>query len=237
MVFGTFHMRYTPDLFRYQMDGTLTEQNKQDIKKVVDCLKEFQPTKIALEVEKKHHNTLNHDFQQYRNGKFSLEVNEIHQFGFRCADELNHHQVYAVDWMESLGNIGIGQAINWAKTEQPEMYELITEHYQPQINTYSATTNIVELIMACNMEVRSTLDHEMNMAVARIGKEENYVGIDWLRWWYQRNLILYANLAEITAAGDRTLLIIGAGHIHLLTRFLQESGQFDVIPALDYLTF
>ncbi|WP_330999303.1 DUF5694 domain-containing protein [Rossellomorea arthrocnemi] len=41
---------------------------------------------------------------------------------------------------------------------------------------------------------------------------------DGVRWWYQRNGIIYWTLSEIsTLPDDRTLLIIGAELVHLVT--------------------
>ena len=74
------------------------------------------------------------------------------------------------------------------------------------------------------------------MLIAQIGKGTDYIGIDWLRWWYQRNLIIYSNLAKITnSPDDRTLLIIGGAHIHPVSQFIKESGMMDVVPAMAYL--
>ncbi|WP_061809145.1 DUF5694 domain-containing protein [Rossellomorea vietnamensis] len=237
MVLGTFHMRYTPDLQRVELDDVLMNDRQEEIKQVVNSLKEFQPTKIALEVEKEKDESLNEEYQKYLNDHLSLEVDEIHQFGFRTASELGHERLYAIDWMESVGNMGLGQVMEWAKEEQLEMYEYINETYRPKLHLNVDPPDIYEMVKKCNTELRIMLDHEMYMAVARIGKETNYVGIDWVRWWYQRNLIIYSNLAEITSSpDDRTLLIIGAGHVHLVTQFLEESGLVDVVSPNGYMS-
>ncbi|WGG46266.1 DUF5694 domain-containing protein [Rossellomorea sp. DA94] len=236
MVLGTFHMRYTPDLQRVELDDVLMNDRQKEIREVVNSLKEFKPTKIALEVEKEKDESLNEEYQKYLNDHLSLEVDEIHQFGFRTASELGHERLYAIDWMESVGNMGLGQVMEWAKEEQPEMYEYINETYRPKLHLNIDPPDIYEMVKKFNSESRIKLDHEMYMAIARIGKETNYVGIDWVRWWYQRNLIIYSNLAEITSSpDDRTLLIIGAGHVHLVTQFLEESGLVDVVSPSDYM--
>lgn len=75
----------------------------------------------------------------------------------------------------------------------------------------------------------------MYMHIARIGRGSDYVGIDWMRWWYQRNLILFANLADISSSNDRVLLIIGAAHVHLVAQFLKESGLFEIVSVGEFL--
>ena len=236
MVLGTFHMRYTPDLQRVELDDVLLNDRQNEIREVVDRLKEFNPTKIALEVEKDKGDSLNEEYHKYLNGDLTLEVDEIHQFGFRTASELRHNRLFPVDWMESVGNRGLGQVMEWAKEEQPDMYEYINDTYRSKLHLNVDPPNIYEMVKTCNSDSRIKLDHEMYLAIARIGKETNYVGIDWVRWWYQRNLIIYSNLAGITSSpDDRTLLIIGAAHVHLVTQFLEESGLVDVVSPNNYL--
>ncbi|EDL65735.1 DUF5694 domain-containing protein [Bacillus sp. SG-1] len=236
MVLGTFHMRYTPDIHKVEFDDLLTDRRQNEIREVVHKIKKFNPTKLAFEVVKENEEDLNKEYRQFLNNGLKLKIDEIHQYGFRLASELGHKKVYAVDWMETVGNRGIGQVFEWAKTEQPDLYKYIEETYRPGREFNLAEKSIVDLMKEMNEESSVKKDHEKYMAVARIGSEEDYVGIDWLRWWYQRNLIIYSNLAKITSSpSERTLLIIGAAHIHLVSQFLKESGMFDVEPAIAYL--
>lgn len=79
-------------------------------------------------------------------------------------------------------------------------------------------------------------NHEVYMHVARIGGWDNYIGLDWLRWWYQRNLIIYANLTKlIDTNNDRIFLIIGCDHVYTVKQFLKESGLFEVEDANTYI--
>jgi len=72
--------------------------------------------------------------------------------------------------------------------------------------------------------------------MARIGINDGYKGMGWLIWWYQRNLIILAHLSQmIEDSNDRIFLLIGAGHVGILTNFLNESGLFEVVDPLDYL--
>jgi hypothetical protein len=236
MILGTFHMRYTPDIYRVNVEDLLSEDRQKEIKQVVKQIKEFKPTKLAFEVVKEKEEGLNKDYKMYLQGDVDLTMDEVHQYGFRIASELGHEKIYAVDWMESVGNRGIGQVFDWAKNEQPELYKHINKRYRTDRDFNLSNISIGELMKKLNKEENIIKDHEMYMAIARIGDEEQYVGIDWLRWWYQRNLIIYSNLARISnSPSDRTLLIIGAAHVHLVSQFLKESGEFNVVPAITYL--
>ncbi|WP_079707781.1 DUF5694 domain-containing protein [Paraliobacillus ryukyuensis] len=235
MILGTFHMRSTPDLHRASLDNLLSPERQQEIQEVVDGIKQFKPTKIALEVTKDQDHTLNEAYQSYRNGQLDLEVDETHQFGFQAAVALNHTKVYAVDWMENVGNKGIGEVVEWAKTEQPDLFQWLDQTYISPLHLELNEGSVKTLIRKLNDVSFIKKNHEMYMHLARIGKGTNYVGIDWVRWWYQRNLIMYANLTKITGTTDRTVLVVGSAHVYLIRQFLQKSGLFDVVSTSDYI--
>ncbi len=236
MVLGTFHMRYTPDLYRINVADLLNDNRQQEIRDVIEKIKAFKPTMLAFEVIKGEQEELNKEYKKYLNNEIKLKVDEVHQYGFRIASELKHSQVYAIDWMESIGNMGIGQVFEWAKANQPELYDYIDKKYRSDRDFNLTDKSIVDLMRESNSETNIRKGHEMNMAIARIASEEDYVGIDWLRWWYQRNLIIYSNLAEISnSSSDRIILIIGHAHVYLISQFLRESGMFDVESAMSYL--
>jgi Family of unknown function (DUF5694) len=168
MILGTFHMRYTPDLHRMEFDDLLLSQRQKEILDVVEKVKQFEPTKIAFEVIKSEDEQLNKDFKLYLNGDFELQVDEIHQIGFRIAAELNHERIYAIDWMETVGNRGIGQVYDWAKKEQPHLYEYIDEKYRSKNKGHIGDRSIYEVIKEHNQEKNIIDQHEMYMAIARI---------------------------------------------------------------------
>ena len=124
--------------------------------------------------------------------------------------------------------------MNWAEKEQTEFFQLI-DTYRSKLILPLDEKRIDELIRSLNEEKYIKKQHEMYMHIARIGRGSDYVGIDWMRWWYQRNLILFANLAEISSSNDRVLLIIGAAHVHLVAQFLKESGLFEIVSVSEFL--
>ncbi|WHT49978.1 DUF5694 domain-containing protein [Sporosarcina thermotolerans] len=78
--------------------------------------------------------------------------------------------------------------------------------------------------------------HRMNLNIARIKEANSYVGIDWLVWWYERNLIMFSNLMDLASSGDeRILFIVGSGHVEIVGNFLRESGEVVLEPVHPYL--
>lgn len=228
----------TTDLFRTEMDNLLSHQRQQEIIEVVERLKAFKPTKLAVEVEKKKDEELNEKYKQYLAGEYTLEVNEVDQLGFRIAAGLRHEQVYGIDWMErGAGKRGAGDVYEWAKTNQPELFESIYGwlHHDKE-HSKSRYTSILDMYRNCNDPAGIKQHHFTNINMARIKTAEEYVGMDWLIWWYQRNLIMFANLSDlVTSSEDRILFIVGGGHVEIISNFLKESELFELEPAQKYL--
>lgn len=237
LILGTFHMGPSGDMIQRSMDDLLTSKRQQEIREVVERIKQFNPTNLAVEVPTKNDSNLNKEFTRYVNEDFELEVNGVHQIGFRIAAELKHEKIYAIDWMEKgAGTRGVGEVYEWAKVNQPELFTSIFGWLDTENTNQSVGPTILDLYRNCNDPKRFKQDHRMYINMARIGDIDNYVGMDWLIWWYQRNLILFSNIARLaTSPDDRILLIIGGGHVQILYQFLEESELFELEMAEKYL--
>ncbi len=236
MILGTFHMGTTADMIEVEKDSMLSPQRQKEIVEVVNRLKDFKPTKIALEAEKKRNGTLNEEFTRYLKGDYQLQENEIDQIGYRLAKEMGHQEVYAVDWMEQ-GALQreISEVTEWAKEHQPKLYEELFEPlYQLEFTTAGKSIN--DLLLYYNQPDVVDQLHRSYVNMARIKDTEQYVGMDWLIWWYQRNLILFSNLSDLaTAPDERILFIVGGSHVSILKNFVKESGLFATVSVQSYL--
>ena len=241
VVVGTYHMGPTGDFVKNVNGEDILHPNKQkEINELIDRLKTFKPTKVAVEIEKKENDALNTDYQGYLNSSFTLSINEVHQIAFRLAKAMNHKEIFAIDWMENIGQRHFGDVMEWAEIQQPDIHRLLMEDYlplvQPNFFTTNEDTSILDKFKELNDPKYVKVTHEFYMHVARLADGGNYVGIDWLRWWYQRNLITYSNLTKLVEdKNDRIFLLIGSSHVYLVNQFLRESNMFDVENANDYL--
>ena len=236
LVVGSHHMNPTTDMVE-QNGNELLPHREHEIKKVLERLKVYQPTKIAVEVEVKKQDQLNREYQDYVNNNFTLPINEVYQIGFRLAKEMGHKMIYPIDWMEVLPEQrSYGMVMEWAEEHQPDMYRFLVEEVIPRNNFNPEELSILEMYKKFNDPKQIKLNHEVYMHFARIGEGENYVAMDWLRWWYQRNLIIYSNLTKlIEHEKERIFLVIGFDHLHTVNQFLEESNIFEVEYANSYL--
>ncbi|WP_077613909.1 DUF5694 domain-containing protein [Caenibacillus caldisaponilyticus] len=242
LVLGTYHMsRGKRDV--HQLDaGNIQEAKKQrEIREVVDRLTAFRPTKVAVEYDRMRADLLQQKYKRFLDGHSELENDEIEQLGFRIAKEMGHSSIYAVDWNRPVGGVPLGYVYDFAKEEQPDVFEEMTvegksanEKYQQLLNSCT----LREFLLYKNSQSEARKDHQQYIKyVARVATDDYYVGIDWLaNYWYRRNLIIYANTTRlIETPRERILVIYGAGHKYLLDRFFLESGLFHVEKVEDYL--
>src|SRR5699024_6486413 len=101
LLLGTYHMEKNGlDMYNVKADDVLSSKRQQEIHEVVERLKLFNPTKVAVEVLTDKDESLNKDYKSYLSGDFKLTSNEVHQLGFRTAAELGLDRIYPVDWNE-----------------------------------------------------------------------------------------------------------------------------------------
>ncbi|PPA68418.1 DUF5694 domain-containing protein [Jeotgalibacillus proteolyticus] len=236
-VLGTDHFsaEVNGDLFSTDKETILSKNRQKEMIDVVNHLKAFNPTKVALEVEKKNEKALNANYTSYRNGDFTLTINEVHQIGFRLAKECELNKVSAVDWNET--EDGIPNLGDWSDTEEFKSSTTIWEEMLPEYNAYLQNHSLKEYLLLLNDTQTRLKGQETYMKLALVGSEANPAGAIWnAKYWYFRNLLIYKNVVSlIDSAEERIFVLYGSGHLHLLLQFLNESNLFNMEAAHDYL--
>lgn len=233
MILGTFHMASSGDLLNSKVDELTSDKRQKEIIELVDKIKRFNPTKVAVEYEYKNADKLNTNYISYVNGETQLKMWETHQIAFRLAKSLEHEKIYPVDWMEKGAAIfPISEVYEYTKKEQPQFLTL----FGNGDSEFGKDDTISDIFRIYNDKEYIRKTHESYVNMARIGLDDEYKGMGWLIWWYQRNLIIFARLAQlIEDSNERMFLLIGSGHVGILSNFLEESGLFEVVDAIDYL--
>ena len=226
LVLGTFHMSEYEELHSHKRQEEMDELINQVVK--------FKPTKIAVEMVADMNDSLNIKYKQYRFGNYNLEMNEIYQVGFRIATRFAHEQLYAVDWMGK-ADLSYVEMEKWLKENQPELYKEIFEGlYFPE---FTSNKSVLDYYRELNEPSWLNHLHKVYLNMSRIGDFDNYIGMQWLSWWYKRNLIIYSNLTRLVSSeDDRILLIVGSSHSSIITKFLEESEAFKIEDPMDYLS-
>src|SRR5712691_3875281 len=83
LVLGTYHMANPGhDIHNMQADDVLSPKRQQEITQLIELLKKFHPTKIAIESDVGSQRVAQ-QYSDYLAGKYSLSRNEIDQIGYR----------------------------------------------------------------------------------------------------------------------------------------------------------
>lgn len=226
LVLGTFHM--------FEQEGLDSERRQTEIEELVSKLASYNPTKIAIEMVPEESEYCNEKYKRYKLGTYKLEMNEIYQVGFRLGLMMGHEQIYPTDWMGK-SDMSYEEVERWAKENQPELLNEIFEGFvYPEL---SEDKSIIDYYKALNDPILISRLHKIYINIARIGDINNNVGMNWLSWWYKRNLIMFANLTRlIDSEEERVLFIVGSSHSSIVTKFLEESEICEVVQPLSYLS-
>jgi hypothetical protein len=214
LVLGTYHMANPGrDIFNTQADDVLAPKRQAEIAQLLEVLKKFQPTKIAVEADP--WGPRKGQYADYLAGKYTLTRNEIDQIGYRLAKELDHKTVNLVD---ADGEFPYPRLVNYAKAsgrsqELDAMMAGIGERVKAQ-SAYLASHTILEALLYLNADDYVAEDVGFYYRQARFGEPGDWAGADLLSEWFKRNIRIYSNVMRLVdSPNERVLVIYGSGHL------------------------
>ena len=215
LILGTYHMANPGhDIYNMQADDVLSAKRQQEIGQLMEVLKKFRPTKIAIEADVGN-KRVEQQYSDYIAGKYTLSRNEIDQIGYRLARELGHRAVYGVD---EEGDFPIQRVINYAKAnDRKEKLDAIMAGWGTMVNEqgkFLQSHTVLEVLEYMNADARVAKDVGLYFAMEPYADPGDYAGPDLLAAWYQRNIRIYSNIVKLVESpSDRILVIYGAGHL------------------------
>jgi hypothetical protein len=215
LVLGTYHMANPGhDIHNTKVDDVLAPKRQQEIAQLIEVLKKFNPTKIAVEADVTGKRTTQ-QYADYLAGTYTLSPNEIDQIGFRLAKALGHRTVYPVDVD---GDFPYYRVLNYAKAnglkERFDSLEASTGKRVKAQGDYLAGHTVLETLEYMNADSMVAKDVATHYAYVRYGEPFEYAGSDLLASWFQRNIRIYRNIvALVSSPSDRILVVYGNGHL------------------------
>ncbi len=236
MILGVFHFHNpNADYAKFAGIDVLTAERQREIQKATEQLEGFGPTKIAVERPVAEAESLNADYQRYREGAFPLTRNEVHQLGFRLANRLGHEAVYPVDFRKGMR---MDSLMAYARAHEPEMasgFDRYIGEIVALFDRMQREETIGENLIFMNEPANVIRTHEPYAVQAAVGAGDGYIGARVVADWYERNLHIFANLVRIAEPGDRILFIVGAGHTPILRHLVETHPSMTLVEAVDYL--
>jgi hypothetical protein len=215
LVLGTYHMSNPGhDIFNMQADDVLAPKRQAEIEQVMAALKEFHPTKIAVEsdvYEKRAPNA----YADYLADKHELTRNEIEQLGFRLARELGHKTIYPVD---ADGDFPWQRVVDYAKaTGRSQELEAIQNGWGDMVKAWDAylhSHTVLETLLYMNSDDGVAENVGLYYRQAQLGEPGDWAGADLVSDWFRRNMRIYSNVMQLVdSPNERVLVIFGAGHL------------------------
>jgi hypothetical protein len=215
LVLGVYHMANPGrDIFNMKADDVLAPTRQAEITRLIEVLKGFRPTKVAVERDVLD-DRAPRDYADYLAGTHELTRNEIEQVGFRLARELGHKTVYPVD---SDGEFPYPRLVNYAKASgRSKELDAIMGGFGAEVKAqgeYLASHTILETLLYINGGDKVAREVGLYQRMAHLGEPGDWAGADLLADWYRRNMRIYSNVTRLVDSPDeRVLVIFGAGHL------------------------
>lgn len=216
LVLGVYHMASSGGhVVESRVDDVLAPKRQAEIAELMRVLKEFQPTKIAVEESFSRGSNLSRLYRDYLDGKHELTRNETQQIGFRLAKELGHPTVYAVD---ADGEFPWPRVEDFAEARgHTEEFDAIKGELTAAVeaqNAYLASHTVLDALLYMNSDDTAAQSLARDYKVAHLGEPWNWAGPDLVSDWFRRNMRIYSNiLTLIDSPDERVLVIFGAGHL------------------------
>jgi hypothetical protein len=226
LVLGVYHMSNPGhDIFNMKVDDVLAPKRQAEIARLIEVLKRFHPTKIAVEASG---DRIARPFADYLAGKHELTSNETEQIGFRLAKELGHKTVYAVD---ADGEFPYQHVVNYAKASgRSKEFEAMMAEWGDKVkaeNAYLASHAILETLLYMNSDDKITEGVDFYYRQAHFGEPYDWAGADLISDWFRRNMRIYSNVVQLVdSPNERVLVIFGAGHLGWLQRDFASDPSF-----------
>lgn len=257
MILGSGHLANPgKDRFNIRWDDVLADRWQREIEQLISQLAPFNPNKIGIQADQRFDTEINANYQAYLNDAYYLKRWEGEQIGFRLAKKMKHPNIYCVDYSPEQDPFFLEDFdLDLIDVDKFAM-EYDQEHLLPKIEDFSFLDGkteeeddgrfwiesqkyepLINIYIRYNDPEGRRADHKVYLRTAKVGLDDHYPGANWVgHQWYTRNLKIFVNLTRITESDeDRILVIIGAGLVYLVQKFLEESGDYNVVSPLVYL--
>jgi len=236
-VLGTFHFGSTSDVAAVKIDNLMGPQRQEEIQSMLDKIRDYQPTKVLLEVEREKQDRLQTSYQNYLTGKYELEKSEIYQLGFRLAKMMGHDSVYAIDYKLPLP---FGQIEDFARDhEMLERFESFVKDiraYAEVKSKYLKNHTLTNYFAQMNSDSADRWNRSLYLQeTLDYNSDTLYTGPRISALYFERNLYITANVMRHSGPEERLLLIIGSGHRAIMKHFFETRFDIDYVEINQYL--
>ena len=236
-ILGMLHFTSKNNTVSQNFIEVKSRKRQAEIKILVESLKKFKPTKIAVERPYRTEEELNHHYTDYLNGSYQLTQEETEQIAFRLAKELNHKRLYLA---YSPVQYDFDSAVTFAKQNgQSKLIDSIIGNAKELAADYDKIAlngSIQEAIFYLNTKEAINKNHFGYILLSQVGKGQNKVGAEAVGDWYKSNIKIFENIRQLADSNsDRILVIYGQGHLKILNQLIDDTPELELISINQYL--
>jgi hypothetical protein len=239
LLLGAYHMANPGlDAVSVKIDSVLTAQRQRELADVAQRLARFKPNKIAVEMQGDLPGLALSAYQRFTPEALLKEPNEIDQIGFRLARQLGHASVYGIDEQsETIDYFPYDQVQAYARahqqTDKLARGQALGQRLAKQMEEDQKTKSVRQMLLMINApgyDVAEMTDYYYPLL--GVGDAKEQPGAELNAAWYLRNLKIFTKLQTVVQAGDRVLVLYGAGHNFWLRHLLRHTPGFVLVdPA------
>lgn len=236
-ILGMLHFVSKNNTVSQKFTGIKNEKSQEEIIDLVNLLKKYRPTKIAIERPYRSDKELNKRYSSYLNGNYQLTEEETDQIAFRLGKELNHKRLYLAYYPVEYA---FDSAVAFAKENgQTKIIDTIIKNAKELAQQYdelAENKSLRDAIYYLNTENAIHKNHYGYLLLSQIGNHENKVGADAVGDWYKSNIKIFENIRQIANSNsDRVLVIYGQGHCKILNQLIIDSPELELVRINEYL--
>jgi Family of unknown function (DUF5694) len=234
LLLGCFHFDNPGlDVAKFENANILSAKRQQEVRAIVDKLKQFKPDKIFIESDVTNQSNIDSSIRQYNEGKFELKAGEVYQLGFRLAKELNLPTLHAIDYSEAEFPFDslMKSATEANQSNLLARIQQIIDSIQRDFNASLTKNTIGEILLQQNSKQSIDAGVGFYFELLPAGKEGNHIGSYLTSEWWRRNMVIYENiLKRLTGKEEKILVIFGSGHTALLQAMMQYNKNIELVP-------
>ncbi|WP_379092957.1 DUF5694 domain-containing protein [Pedobacter sp. UC225_65] len=254
LLIGTFHFNNPgADAVKTDDFDVTTIAAQQELEKITNQIKKFNPNKIFVEWEYYDQKNLDSLYQLYihnqyesyveknfkNKGNYDMYVqNEIFQLAFRAAKKTGLKQVNGMDYPLPMPFDTVMNAIHAAKQDDV-MAEIsaYTSGMAKEANLKRKTMGLTALIVDLNTEKARKINSGFYIkTLNRAGQTDNFGGAFSVAEWYKRNLYMYSIVQkQIQSSDQRAVILLGSGHVAIIKKFIEDEGLYEVVELKDIM--
>lgn len=246
MIVGTFHFDNPgQDINNASIDPVTTPAKQAELAAVAEGLRRFHPTSVAVErIATDTTALLDQRYPAFTPADLLTNADERVQIGYRLANLEGLTRVYAIDEQPDDGErdyFPFDKLMAWVTAHHKEAeLAAVNAPVAAWVADLSARQRIETL--GALLADTNRRDHPINgtmdlyYGLLQFGDAVEQPGAELNSGWYERNAKIFAKLMLTAKAGDRIVVVYGAGHAWWLRHFVENTPGYVLVDSVPYLS-